>query len=288
MPRIGFTREVPSPQVPRESHESALGWGDSLLSVASRYLGESVRAWLGTVAKWQVSPRLVGDCCYVASQSALGWGLSRSGKSVRAWWGTVAMWRVSPRLVGDCREVASQSALDWDCCYVASQSALGWGLPRALRAVALASQSALDWGLSRSGKSVHAWLGTVAKWHCGSCVASQSALDLGDSLLSVAGRCLGEVLAILQVSDWEASHFTLDRVGASAWLFATSFIATTQIHCFTEVRGKSFVVGMARNKGWRDRSCELARGTALAAWWVAMGRIGLRRCLMGMKCSMLE
>ncbi|KAL6176346.1 hypothetical protein ACLB2K_052980 [Fragaria x ananassa] len=49
----------------------------------------------------------------LASQSALGWGLSRGGQSVRAWLGTVAMWRVNPRLVGDCREVASQFALDW-------------------------------------------------------------------------------------------------------------------------------------------------------------------------------
>ncbi|KAL6185911.1 hypothetical protein ACLB2K_042033 [Fragaria x ananassa] len=49
----------------------------------------------------------------LASQSALGWGLSRGGQSVRAWLGTVAMWRVSPCLIGNCREVASQSALDW-------------------------------------------------------------------------------------------------------------------------------------------------------------------------------
>ncbi|KAL6219633.1 hypothetical protein ACLB2K_007392 [Fragaria x ananassa] len=46
-------------------------------------------------------------------QSALSWGLSRGDQSVRTWLGTVAMWRVSPRLIGDCREVASQSALDW-------------------------------------------------------------------------------------------------------------------------------------------------------------------------------
>ncbi|KAL6135295.1 hypothetical protein ACLB2K_067523 [Fragaria x ananassa] len=89
-------------------------------------------------AMWRVSPRLIGDCRYVVSQSALGWGLSlcgvaaaawrvilrligsaldwglsRGGQSVRAWLGTVVMWRVSPRLVGDCREVASQSALGW-------------------------------------------------------------------------------------------------------------------------------------------------------------------------------
>ncbi|KAL6124450.1 hypothetical protein ACLB2K_076962 [Fragaria x ananassa] len=49
----------------------------------------------------------------LASQSALGWGLSRGGQSVRAWLGTVAMWRVSPRLIKDCHEVACQSALGW-------------------------------------------------------------------------------------------------------------------------------------------------------------------------------
>ncbi|KAL6225558.1 hypothetical protein ACLB2K_004408 [Fragaria x ananassa] len=128
---------VPSPRVPkspRKSREvmgvmfrkqSALGWGLSRS-------GKSVRAWLGTVAMWRVSPRLVGDCRDVASQSALSWGLLLCGESIRAWLGTVAMWQVSPRLVGD-------------CCYVASQSALGWGL-------------------SRSGKSVRAWLGTIAMW----------------------------------------------------------------------------------------------------------------------------
>ncbi|KAL6195432.1 hypothetical protein ACLB2K_031051 [Fragaria x ananassa] len=75
---------------------SALDWGDLLLSVAGRCLGgQSVRAWLGTVARWRVSPRLVGDCRYMARQSAFGWGLSRGGQSVRAWLGTVAMWRAS-------------------------------------------------------------------------------------------------------------------------------------------------------------------------------------------------
>ncbi|KAL6185526.1 hypothetical protein ACLB2K_041659 [Fragaria x ananassa] len=58
-------------------------------------------------------PRLIGECAYVARQSSLDWGLSRSGQSVRAWLGTVARWPVSPRLIGDCREVASQSTLGW-------------------------------------------------------------------------------------------------------------------------------------------------------------------------------
>ncbi|KAL6213174.1 hypothetical protein ACLB2K_012621 [Fragaria x ananassa] len=133
--------------------QSALGWGLSLCGVAGRCLGESVRAWLGTVTMWRVSPRLIGDYRYVASQSALGWGLSLCGVAAAAW-------RVSPRLVGDCRYVASQSALDW--------------------------------GLSLCGESVRSWLGTVAMWRCGRCVASQSALGWGDSLLSVAGRCLGD------------------------------------------------------------------------------------------------
>ncbi|KAL6213074.1 hypothetical protein ACLB2K_012522 [Fragaria x ananassa] len=149
------------------ANDSALGWR------LSRG-GQSVRAWLGTVAMWRVSPRLVGDCGYVASQSrlvgdcrevasqsALGWGLSRGGQSVRAWLRTVAMWRVSPRLVGDCREVVSQSALGW--------------------------------GLWRCGESVRACLGTVARWpvsprlvgDCGD-VARQSALGWGLLLCGVA------------------------------------------------------------------------------------------------------
>ncbi|KAL6189359.1 hypothetical protein ACLB2K_040748 [Fragaria x ananassa] len=103
----------------------------------------------------------------LASQSALGWGLSRGGHL---------------RLVGDCREVASQFALDWglrlmcprlvgDCREVASQSALDWGLrlmwrvsPRLVGDCReVASQSAFDWGLRLCREAVHAWLGTVAK-----------------------------------------------------------------------------------------------------------------------------
>ncbi|KAL6176355.1 hypothetical protein ACLB2K_052989 [Fragaria x ananassa] len=64
--------------------ESALGWGDSLLSVGGHCPGESVHAWLGTVAMWHCG------CC-VVSQSALGWGDSLlsvagrcPGESVRA------------------------------------------------------------------------------------------------------------------------------------------------------------------------------------------------------------
>ncbi|KAL6181845.1 hypothetical protein ACLB2K_048494 [Fragaria x ananassa] len=79
--------------------QSALGWGDSPLSVAGRCLGKSVRAWLGTVTMWRVSPRLIGDCRDVALRPL-------RGESVRAWLGTVAMWRVSPRLIRDCRYVA--------------------------------------------------------------------------------------------------------------------------------------------------------------------------------------
>ncbi|KAL6125024.1 hypothetical protein ACLB2K_077532 [Fragaria x ananassa] len=167
--------------------QSALGWGDSLLSVAGRCPGESVRAWLGTIAMWRVSACLIGDCRYVALRPL-------RGESVRAWLGRLAIercgplpWRVSPRLVGDYRYVASQCALNlatvamWRCgrC-VASQSALGWG--DSLLSVA---------GLC-PGESVRAWLGTVTMWRCGRCVASQSALGWGDSLLSVAGRCPGE------------------------------------------------------------------------------------------------
>ncbi|KAL6185585.1 hypothetical protein ACLB2K_041716 [Fragaria x ananassa] len=71
--------------------QSALGWGDSLLSVAGRCPGELVRAWLGRLAIQRC-----GRC--VASQSALGWGDSllsvagrRPGELVRAWLGTVTV-----------------------------------------------------------------------------------------------------------------------------------------------------------------------------------------------------
>ncbi|KAL6189490.1 hypothetical protein ACLB2K_040878 [Fragaria x ananassa] len=211
--------------------QSAFGWGDSPLSVAVRCLGYSVRAWLGTVAMWRVSARLIGECRYVASQcsldwrlslcgvamwrcgrcvasqSALGWGdspLSVAGRclgeSVRAWLGTVAMRRVSARLVGDCRCVAlrplrGESIRAWlGRLAIERCGPLPWRVsPRLIGDCRdVASQSALGWGLSRCGESVRTWLGTVAMWRCGRCVASHSALDWGDSLLSVVGRCLGE------------------------------------------------------------------------------------------------
>ncbi|KAL6197069.1 hypothetical protein ACLB2K_032681 [Fragaria x ananassa] len=111
--------------------QSALGWGDSLLNVAGRCPGESVHAWLWTVAMWLVSARLIGDCRYVALRPLSGdlrlIGDYRyvalrplRGESVRAWLGRLAIercgllpWRVSPRLIGDCRYVVSQCALDW-------------------------------------------------------------------------------------------------------------------------------------------------------------------------------
>ncbi|KAL6124894.1 hypothetical protein ACLB2K_077402 [Fragaria x ananassa] len=40
------------------------------------------------------------------------------------------------------------------------------------------------------------------------------------------------VSANLRISVWETSNFILDRVGANARLFATSFTATTRIRCF--------------------------------------------------------
>ncbi|KAL6196719.1 hypothetical protein ACLB2K_032333 [Fragaria x ananassa] len=77
------------PQSPREGRE----W------LYEPLRGERVHAWLATVA--------VERCDrYVASQSALGWGLSLLSF-------TAAAWRVSPLLVGDCRYVASQFALGW-------------------------------------------------------------------------------------------------------------------------------------------------------------------------------
>ncbi|KAL6124742.1 hypothetical protein ACLB2K_077252 [Fragaria x ananassa] len=136
---VGDCREVAS--------QSALDWG----------------LWL--------CPRLVGDCREVASQSALDWGLWLCGEAVRAWLGTVARWPVSSRLIGDCGYVAIR--------------ALAW-----LGTVARWPVSPLLIG--DCGESVRAWLGTVARWRCGRWVASQSTLDWGDSLLSVAGCCLGE------------------------------------------------------------------------------------------------
>ncbi|KAL6219674.1 hypothetical protein ACLB2K_007433 [Fragaria x ananassa] len=131
---------VPSPQVPtRESRgdggdvpktgwreetfaatlasQSALGWGDSLLSVVGRCLGD---------------------------HSALGWGDSLlsvtgrcPGESVRAWLGTVAMWRC-----GRC--MASQSMLDWG------------GSLMSIVGRCPGESAMLDWGLSLCGESVRA------------------------------------------------------------------------------------------------------------------------------------
>ncbi|KAL6132953.1 hypothetical protein ACLB2K_065190 [Fragaria x ananassa] len=64
--------------------QSALGWGDSLLSVAGRCPSESVRAWLGTVAMWRVNARLIGNCRYVALRPL-------RGESVRAWLGRLVI-----------------------------------------------------------------------------------------------------------------------------------------------------------------------------------------------------
>ena len=83
---------VPSPQVP--TRESRGDGGD----VPKTY--------------WQEDNFNVA----LASQSALGWGLSRGGQSVRAWLGTVAMWRVSPRLIRDRRYFLGESMYAW-----------GWG-----------------------------------------------------------------------------------------------------------------------------------------------------------------
>ncbi|KAL6225640.1 hypothetical protein ACLB2K_004489 [Fragaria x ananassa] len=62
---------------------------------------------------WRGSPRLIGDCREVASQSALDWGPWLHGEAVRAALGTVARWPVSPRLIGDRGYMARQPALDW-------------------------------------------------------------------------------------------------------------------------------------------------------------------------------
>ncbi|KAL6141035.1 hypothetical protein ACLB2K_059326 [Fragaria x ananassa] len=106
MPRIGFTRVQEAwcqvPKSPRESCE-----------VTGVMFRKPVGKKKSLMLLWRVSQPLVGDCREVASQSALDWGLWLCGESVRAWLGTVAKWRVSPRLIGDCGYVARQSALDW-------------------------------------------------------------------------------------------------------------------------------------------------------------------------------
>ncbi|KAL6141798.1 hypothetical protein ACLB2K_060085 [Fragaria x ananassa] len=106
MPRIGFTRVQEAwcrvPKSPCESRE-----------VTGVMFRKPVGKKKSLMLLWRVSPRLVVDCREVASQSALDWGLWLCGESVRAWLGTVARWPVSPHLIGDCGYVASQSALDW-------------------------------------------------------------------------------------------------------------------------------------------------------------------------------
>ncbi|KAL6188637.1 hypothetical protein ACLB2K_040028 [Fragaria x ananassa] len=208
---------------------SALGWG-----LSQR----------GGPLPWRVSPRLAGDCRYVASQCALDWRLSRlsvAGRCVASQftlgWGLSQRggplpWRVSPRLAGDCRYVASQCALDWrlsllsvagrcvasqsalgwglsqrggplpwrvrprlagDCRYVASQCALDWRLSRlSVAGRCVASQSALGWGLSQHGGPLP-W--RVSPRLAGDC-RYVCALDWRLSRLSVAGRCVASQSAL--------------------------------------------------------------------------------------------
>ncbi|KAL6223508.1 hypothetical protein ACLB2K_006893 [Fragaria x ananassa] len=138
--------------------QSALGWGDSLLSIAGRCLGESVRAWLGTVSMWRVSARLIGDCRYVALRPL-------RGESVHAWLGTIAMWRVSARLIGDCRYVAlrplrGESVRAWlGRLAVERCGPLPWRVsPRLVGDYRyVTSQCVLNWRLSLCGVAAAAW-----------------------------------------------------------------------------------------------------------------------------------
>ncbi|KAL6179337.1 hypothetical protein ACLB2K_050853 [Fragaria x ananassa] len=97
---------------------------------------------------------------------------------------------------------------------VASQSALGWGDSLLSVAGRCPSESVRTWlaRLSLCGESVRPWLATVSIERCGRCVASQSALGWGDSLLSVAGRCPGE-----SVCAWLA-RLSLCGESVRAWL----------------------------------------------------------------------
>ncbi|KAL6185344.1 hypothetical protein ACLB2K_041478 [Fragaria x ananassa] len=253
--------------------QSALGWGDSLLSVAGRCPGELVRAWLArlslcceSVRAWLATVAIepCGRC--VASQSALGWGDSLCGESVCAWLATVAI-----EHCGRC---------------VASQSELGWGDSLLSVAGRCPGESVRAWlaRLSLCGESVRAWLATVSIERCGRRVASQSALGWGDSLLSVAGRCPGEsvrawlarlsrsggpllgdvagrCLASKFALGWRNSRYLALR--AAVWRVSSCLVGETvaawRAAAWREAQGKSFVVGLARVKGWRDGSCELAR-----------------------------
>ncbi|KAL6220050.1 hypothetical protein ACLB2K_007808 [Fragaria x ananassa] len=89
---------VPSPQVPSRGGGGDVPetcWQEDKFNVAL-----ASQSALGWGLSRDGHPRLIGDCREVVSQSALDWGLR-------------LMWRGSLHLIGDCREVASQSALDW-------------------------------------------------------------------------------------------------------------------------------------------------------------------------------
>ncbi|KAL6180964.1 hypothetical protein ACLB2K_047622 [Fragaria x ananassa] len=99
-------------------------------------------------AKWRVSPRLIGDCRYVALRPV-------HGESVRSWLGRLAIercgplpWRVSPRLVGDCRDVASQSALGWGLRYMVLPPLRGESVRAWLGRLAIERYGSLPWRVS--------------------------------------------------------------------------------------------------------------------------------------------
>ncbi|KAL6141647.1 hypothetical protein ACLB2K_059935 [Fragaria x ananassa] len=194
----------------------------------------------------RISPRLVGDCHYVASQSALGWGLSLCGESVRAWLGTVAMWRCG-------RYVASQSALGWgDSLLSVAGRCLGESVRAWLGTVAMCPRLIGDCRYVALrpllGELVRAWLGRLAIERCGPLPWRVSPRLIGDCRYVALQPLRGEFSAILKVSDWETSNFILNRLGASAQPFVISFTATTQTRCFQEFYGERFVVGLVRVK----------------------------------------
>ncbi|KAL6176711.1 hypothetical protein ACLB2K_053344 [Fragaria x ananassa] len=145
------TNKSPSPQ-----SESALGWG-VILEMPRIGFTRVREAWCRVPKSPREGREVTGVMFRVMVEG-------RNTSGVRAWLATVARWRVSPRLVGDC------------------------------------------------GESVRAWLATVSIERCGRCVASQSALGWGDSLLSFAGRCSGE-----SVCTWLA-RLSLGGESVLAWL----------------------------------------------------------------------
>ncbi|KAL6223492.1 hypothetical protein ACLB2K_006878 [Fragaria x ananassa] len=245
--------------------QSALGRGDSLLSVAGRCPGESVSTWLGTVAMWRVSARLIGDCRYVAlrplhGESVRAWlgrlAIERCGRcpgeSIRAWLGTVAMWRVSARLIGDCRYVALQS--------FRGESVRAW-----LGRLAIESYGRCP------GESVHAWLGTVAMWRV-------SARLIGDCRYVALRPLRGE-----SVRAW-LGRLTIERCRSLPWRVSPRLVGDCRYVALWPLRGESVFAWLGR---FAIESCGRCPSESVRAWLgtVAMWRAKLGYLGLSLQCG---